>query len=219
MSGAIAATDDSVVITVEYNPEAVGELGPGLGWAILHDNRVLGWSGTAPVVPMIIGTLPGAGPATDPVMSPAWAQYTEGTVFVPDMWRGSVAEFFTLVATNNDAQRKVYAKFYTPNLAMLWNQWAMGNPLALTDPPNVAPDVEASAEKVEERRILAARRIQQAESDRVTRNPVNEADRIEAERIALARRPESEAERAERDQAERVEFRRSAGREQPAREA
>lgn len=139
-----ASTDGSVLVTCEYNDDVYGE--PGKTWVILHDNPILGWSDTAPVTPVIIGSMPADAPATDPILSPTWAQYVNGMLFVPDMWRGGPAEFFTLVAGNNGATRKVYANFYTPALASAFNQWAQTHPAALTEPPNVPPDDEAEAE-------------------------------------------------------------------------
>jgi hypothetical protein len=136
MSGVLPSTDKSVLITCGYNDDVYGD--PGLVWVILHDNDILGWTVGEPVVPIILGSLPPAAPATDPILSPVWAQYSNGTVFVPDLWRGALAAFFTHIATNNGAQRKVYANFYTSELASAWRQWAGGNPLALSKPPNVA---------------------------------------------------------------------------------
>jgi hypothetical protein len=140
MSGtAFPATDKSVLITCEYNDAPVGDVGTGLAWVILHDNDILGWMIGEPVTPIILGSMPAAAPATDPILSPAWGQYTGGMVFVPDKWRGALAAFFSHVATNNGAQRKVYADFYSPDIASAWRQWAGGNPLALSSPPNVVP--------------------------------------------------------------------------------
>jgi hypothetical protein len=151
--------DGSVLITVEYNDDVAGE--PGKVWAILHDNSILGWTDTQPVVPVIIGSLPAAAPATDPILSPLWGQYVGGMVFVPDMWRGPVAAFFTAVASNNGATRKVYANFFTPELASAFQQWARTNPAALSEPPNVtaekeAMEAEAAKEEAEAKAQAAA---------------------------------------------------------------
>jgi hypothetical protein len=141
MSGtqAINSVDGSVLITCGYNDQVIDGVAIGLAWVILHDNHILGWSLTDPTVtPIIIGSMDVPVTAdTSPVVSPQWAQYFGGTVFVPDTWRGALAEFFTHIATNNGAQRKVYAKFYTPELASAWRQWASDNPLALSAPPNL----------------------------------------------------------------------------------
>ena len=126
------------VITCEYNPVAVDDVGPGLAWVILHDNVPLGWNVDAAPVPVILGTMPAAPPVTDPVISPPWAQCVEGTVLVPDIWRGPVAAFFTHLATNNGARRALYANFADSALAASWQQWSETNPtLALSSPPNV----------------------------------------------------------------------------------
>ncbi len=138
MSGAINSVDGSVLITCGYNDQVIDGVEIGLAWVILHDNHILGWTLTDPITPIIVGTMDVPVTAdTAPVVSPQWAQYFEGTVFVPDTWRGGLAEFFTHIATNNGAQRKVYAKFYNGELAQAWRQWASGNPLALSAPPNV----------------------------------------------------------------------------------
>jgi len=150
MSGAISATDGSVIITMEYNPADVDGVGPGLAWCIIHDNPTIGWTLATPVAPIILGTMPGAAPATDPVLSPTWAQYVGGTVFVPDLWRGSLMELFHHLSSNNGAQRKLYAKFYSMEVGTAFSQWAQLHPnLALTEPPNVTAARLAEERKAE----------------------------------------------------------------------
>jgi hypothetical protein len=125
--------DETVLITCEYDPPT------GVAWVILHDNLVawLDASGASPQ-PVIFGSEPPAPPDTAPVISPAWAVITEADVLVPDIWRGDVQGFFALVASNNGAQRKIYANFANDLLASAWSNWARANPtLALDAPPNV----------------------------------------------------------------------------------
>jgi len=136
---AVPPMDETVLITCEYDPPT------GVAWAILHDNPVMAWlvdaSGASPQ-PVILGSKPPPPPETAPVLSPAWAVITkaEADVFVPDVWRGDIRGFFSLVASNNGAQRPIYANFANDMLASAWNNWALGNPtLALKTPPNVAP--------------------------------------------------------------------------------
>ena len=141
MTVAVAPLTGSTLVTCEYNPDAVGDAGPGLAWVILHDNPVLAWlvdeTGATPVVPVILGSMGGAPPVTDPVRSPAWIVREGNTMFAPDIARGTYNEMFQLLATNNGANRPIYAKFADYDLAIAWNQWSRDNPLALKAPPNV----------------------------------------------------------------------------------
>jgi hypothetical protein len=138
----IPSAPGSVILTFEYNDEVYGE--PGKVWVILHDNGPLGWrvddTGATPPTPVIIGSMPTQSPNTDPILSPLWGQVLpNGQALVPDTIRGTAEEIFSWIATNNGAKRKVYAAFAASSLAVAWNQWAESNPLALKEPPNVAP--------------------------------------------------------------------------------
>jgi hypothetical protein len=130
----------TILINCEYNPFPYGESAPGLGWVILYDNRVLGWiidtAGSNRPIPSIIGSMPPAAPNTGEVRSPLWGVRDEQVMKVPDMWRGSLSEFFTFIATNNGASRKLFADFSDIGLAQAFNTWVTANPgLGLTEPP------------------------------------------------------------------------------------
>jgi hypothetical protein len=130
----------TILINCEYNPFPYEGRAPGLGWVILYDNRVLGWiidtaGGTKPI-PAIIGSMPPVAPATGEVRSPLWGVRDEQVMKVPDMWRGTIAEFFTFIATNNGAERKIFADFSDIGLQVEFNSWVTANPnLGLTEPP------------------------------------------------------------------------------------
>jgi hypothetical protein len=131
----IAAAPGTLMMSMEYDPS-------GLVWAMLHDNVAVGWSvddsnKPVPPVPLSIRPLPLPPPKTDPVLSPTWAVRQGLTWFVPSLWRGSsAAQLFTQIATNNGAQRQLYADFADGALLTEWQQWAALNPtLALVQPP------------------------------------------------------------------------------------
>ena len=71
MKLAIAPTDETTLLTCEYDPPT------GLAWAILHDNPLMAWlvdpDAVEPPAPVILGSLPPAPPETAAVVSPAWA--------------------------------------------------------------------------------------------------------------------------------------------------
>lgn len=117
-----------LIISMDYSPDA-------LAWVDLYDNRCLGWNvddATPPgheAIPVIVGQLPtDRSKDTLPVLSPQWVENTEDAIIVPDLWRGSVFDFFTWLATNNGANRKLRAKFVlnNPN-AGTWSNWAARN--------------------------------------------------------------------------------------------
>lgn len=131
----------TILVNCEYNPFPWQGMGPGLGWVILYDNRVLGWivdttTGGKLPIPSIIGSMPPKAGDTGDVKSPLWAVRDEQIMKIPDMWRGSVAEFFTFLATNNGATRKLFADFSDVGLRHEFDAWSAGNPgIALTEPP------------------------------------------------------------------------------------
>lgn len=135
----------SAIITFEYDAT-------GLAWVILHDNAPVCWlvddTGATPPVPMIIGSMPPAPPATGAVLSPLWGQvFAGGTLFIPDIIRGTPNAVFTWLATNHGANRQLYANFAATGLAVSWQQWAANNPTrALAVPPNLAPPTLLEAE-------------------------------------------------------------------------
>ena len=143
MATAVAATAD-LLISIEYN-DAPTEDGTetALAWAILHDNRVMAWliddTGAAPVAPVILGSMPPAAPDTGEILSPLWAVRDGSTLYIPDVARCSANELFNFIATNNGANRQLYADFADVNMATAWREWASVNPtLALDAPPNIA---------------------------------------------------------------------------------
>ena len=131
----------TILINCEYNSQIYEGAAKGLGWVILYDNRVLGWivdttTGGKLPIPVIIGSMPPAAPDTGDVKSPLWGVRDEAVLKIPDMWRGSIPEFFTWIATNNGATRKLYADFSDAGLAADFNNWRIGNPgMGLTEPP------------------------------------------------------------------------------------
>ena len=89
----------------------------------LFDNPVLGWAfdeGEAPT-PVITGTLPPTGEG------PQWAHFADDGVYVPDMWRGKLVEFFTWLATKTGTERKVRANFQSTRLKSAMDVWSANN--------------------------------------------------------------------------------------------
>ena len=146
MTQVLPALPGTTIVSCEYNPAGMPEgAEAGLGWAILHDNTVLGWladeTGATPVKPIIIGTMPGDGPDTGEIKSPVWMVREGGNVFIPDQARGTTNEFFNYIAYNNGARRPLYANFSDTNLSLEFKQWASANPgMALSAPPNVSAE-------------------------------------------------------------------------------
>jgi hypothetical protein len=135
MAQAIPAVTGSMLLSFEYDPT-------GLEWAILHDNPVLAWvvdeAGTTNPKPIILGSLPPAAADTGEVLSPAFAAREggpAGTWFIPDMVRGTASELFNFIASNNGADRKLYANFADTSLIESWNQWVFNNSQALIEKP------------------------------------------------------------------------------------
>jgi hypothetical protein len=130
----------TILINCEYNSQPYEGRAAGLGWVILYDNRVLCWiidtTDQNRPVPSIIGSMPPKAGDTGDVKSPLWAVRDEQVMKVPDMWRGTINEFFTFIATNNGATRKLFADFSDIGLASEFNAWVSRNPgLGLTEPP------------------------------------------------------------------------------------
>jgi hypothetical protein len=115
-----------LVVSIEYPAD-------GLAWARLYDNAVHGWliDDVTGLIkqPSIIGSLPTAAPDTSPILSPQWVEYIAPTIFVPDLWRGSFAEWLTWLATNNGAKRPLEGRFrIATDLYNGWQAWAQANP-------------------------------------------------------------------------------------------
>ncbi len=103
----------------------------GLEWVDLFDNPPLGWlvdEATGLTTPVVTGTLPPKAPATGAILSPQWVHVHIDNVYVPDMWRGGGMNFFTWMASNNGAVRKVRGNFMSSSLASALNTWAQQNP-------------------------------------------------------------------------------------------
>jgi hypothetical protein len=137
MTIAISASGDGIVIlSVEYAAN-------GLDWARIYDNYCVGWlvdenlavpykpdtTGRHAPFPLIIGTLPVPAPDTAPIISPQWGKYVRGEVFIPDLWRGSLSEFLTGLATNNGARRLLGSRLAAaPEVAKAFHDWGRANP-------------------------------------------------------------------------------------------
>jgi hypothetical protein len=93
---------------------------------------IIGWvydvNAPANPKPITIGDPLGSNPppSTGAVKSPQWAlAITDDAVYVPNEdWRGTAAQFFTWLATNNGANRTVTGHFTIPILANAYTQWA-----------------------------------------------------------------------------------------------
>ena len=140
---AIAAQTGQVLISCNYDAT-------GLEWVDLFDNPVLGWvvdettlaslpiDGPVPPfgeVPIIVGALPPAPAATTPILSPQWAHFSNGRIYVPNLWRGTIADFLTWIATNNGANRKVRGNFSDPNLVNVMYEWKAHNAELFNETP------------------------------------------------------------------------------------
>src|SRR5277367_4613040 len=121
----IISASGELVITVTYDAT-------GLASATIRDYPVLGWivdetSASLPV-PVITGTLPEP-PDTAPVVSPPWCLLDGAGINFPDGGRiGHLADFFTWLATNGGAQRKLAATFVSRHLVKMWVSWSRSKP-------------------------------------------------------------------------------------------
>jgi hypothetical protein len=101
---------------------------PEVDQVLIFDNHVLGWvvdsaepQGAEPI-PRIIGALP---PAAE---GPQWASVmANGTVFVPDLYRGSATDFFSWLAALGDGYRLNGDGLTVGFLATAWRGWAGGH--------------------------------------------------------------------------------------------
>jgi hypothetical protein len=106
----------------------------------LFDNPTLGWlvdeTSGEPPTPVITGTLPPPAPSdAGAFLSPQWAHLTDSGIFVPDAWRGPVYDFFTWIATNNGAKRRVRGNFSDTRLIYALTSWAQQNPALFNPTP------------------------------------------------------------------------------------
>lgn len=153
----VPAGPGSVLVSIEYPAD-------GLAWARLYDNQLIGWcvdeTGAAESLPSIVGQLPTAPPDTGAILSPQWVQFTDPTIFVPDLWRGSLHDFFTWLATNNGATRPLAARFgISSNLVNGFDAWAKTYPaLVYVEPPPEEGGMSLTTFAVAARRGHAATR-------------------------------------------------------------
>lgn len=139
---AISALPGQVIISCNYDPTAKE-------WVDLFDNPVLGWlvdetqlnpnlgQPVPPIgeAPVIVGTMPAGAVDTTPIFSPQWAHVVSNRIYVPDIWRGEIADFITWIATNNGAKRKVRGNFSDHNLSNIMYEWSKRNPELFRDEP------------------------------------------------------------------------------------
>jgi hypothetical protein len=122
----ISDTSLEFLLSIEYD-------GTALAWCRVYDNPILGWivddTGAVAAKPVIVGQLPTVAAAHPPIVSPQWTKIVGGdSVLVPDLWRGSLPAFFTWLATNNGANRKVGSRLTTDAALNAWTIWARDNP-------------------------------------------------------------------------------------------
>jgi hypothetical protein len=93
----------------------------------LFDNPVLGWviddDNADSSHPVVTGTLPPPSPGM-----PQWAHIHDDSVYVPDMWRGTVMNFFTWLVTAGEKDMKLRGNFRHPSLISAMNNWSQSNP-------------------------------------------------------------------------------------------
>jgi len=128
MAFVVPSAQNQLLITLNYDPT-------GLEWVDLFDNALVGWvideaePQTFEPQPRAIGSLAPKAPDTSPVISPHWALAMPGVVFVPDLYRGDIPEFFTWLSTNGDADRRIGGQgLVYPNLQNAYQSWARLNP-------------------------------------------------------------------------------------------
>ena len=113
-----------IILSMDYSDEDVVEV---------FDTRCLGWIvdelRRGDPRPITIGGLPPeADEASSPVRSPQWAGLHEDRVDVPELWRGKLPDFFTWLATNNGAERRLHSNFESLTVSNIFDQWATQNP-------------------------------------------------------------------------------------------
>jgi len=134
---------DDVVVAIRYDQTglATADLADyqAVGWRI--DDYAAGWGfnpltnrwvyvicppGRTQPQPQLIGDAPFPTPNTGQVVSPPWARVQSGLCSAPE-FRGSLADFFTFVATNNGAHRLLSGNFLHSNIDNTWKQWSQQN--------------------------------------------------------------------------------------------
>jgi hypothetical protein len=126
------------IISIEYPGDDAKR------WARLYDNRaralIVDETGATPMKPQIVGGFPLAATDTAPILSPQWAGFDEPAVVVENLWRGTVSDFFTWLATNNGAHRPLQARFVIEaELVNSFAIWANLHPELVFDDEPPAP--------------------------------------------------------------------------------
>lgn len=128
MTSVVPAAQNQLLITASYDPT-------GLAWVDLFDNALVAWvvdehePQRFEPIPRAIRSLSPAAPDTSPVMSPPWALAMTNVVFVPNIYRGDMLDFFTWMATNGGATRKVGGQgLVYINLRNAYESWSRVNP-------------------------------------------------------------------------------------------
>ena len=94
---------------------------------------------TAAPIPIGLAPPPTPPPNTGAIQSPPWALsygalisqhgHLVAVVATPDdSFIGTLPDFFTWLATNNGATRKLSARLGLPTMVNIWNLWARDNP-------------------------------------------------------------------------------------------
>jgi len=112
---------NDVIVSMNYYDQ------DGTSFVDLFDNPVLGWVVDEDGVshPVVTGSLP---PPSSSLGSPQWAHIHADSLYVPDMWRGTVLDFFTWLATAGGANRKLRGNFRHPSLQSAMNNWSQNYP-------------------------------------------------------------------------------------------
>lgn len=115
------------ILVLSYDPTGLTtvrvEGWPLVGWAIDETNP-------SNPVPVTIGNpLAVAPPSTGTIISPRWAlSRNDDAVYVADIWRGKLYDFFTWLCKNNGANRKASAWLAVPSSYNVWQQWVRDHP-------------------------------------------------------------------------------------------
>jgi hypothetical protein len=118
---------NDVIVSMNYYFDDDGQ-----SFVDLFDNPVLGWvvdeADADSSHPVVTGTLPPPYPEC-----PQWAHIHADSLYVPDMWRGTVLDFFTWLATAGGANRKLRGNFRHPSLQSAMNNWSQNYPDQFND--------------------------------------------------------------------------------------
>jgi hypothetical protein len=114
-----------VIISMNYYDQ------DGQACVDLFDNPLLGWlvGDDGNSTPVVTGSLPPTGEG------PQWAHIHDNSIYVPDMWRGTVMDFFTWLATSTGTTRKLRGNFRHPSMAAAMNNFSHNRPDLFNDKP------------------------------------------------------------------------------------